>query len=515
MTLNVDSHSALQSRYGVIFLISIFTFFLLLIAGTDGWFRVSPVRSDNAWFFMCGKSWMEGLVPYKDFTDSKGPLLWLVYGLAYLISPHNLYGVFLFQLISYSLTFFVVYLIARLYLDKSAPSLLAAFCLAFFYFYPGMHYQMRIEDFCHLFQAVTFYILLKTVFFRNFKQKYFLILGGMCGSILMIKYSYFITTLIPTGMIFIFLLVNRVPSIRFIILFSAGMAVTVLPFILYFLRVGAFDDFIQEYFFNTSQTIINIKNQFDTMGTNTRWPYKIWYLYRGMGFWGEFMRFSLLGLLMTMYLYRKKSYFVLTLLFWYAGSVCLFSVVDGEGYYLTLCIFMIGGFILPISLLKGIDYTSVTFWSGVILGIIALSTTFYYASEFHFAKENILANRRIGEASRIIKETGDSLGRNPTITYLHTNDRGEHIGSNAVAGTKYWAEQAGMTNEMRFRHKNDIYEYRPDFVIVEEGDDDATFQKDTSRLETSGYEKVIAYYPYFPPDGKQDKVRLLYRLIQH
>ena len=29
---------------------------------------------------------MNGMVPYVDFTDSKGPSLWLIYGIGYLLS---------------------------------------------------------------------------------------------------------------------------------------------------------------------------------------------------------------------------------------------------------------------------------------------------------------------------------------------------------------------------------------------------------------------------------------------
>jgi hypothetical protein len=43
------------------------------------------VQFDSTWYFMCGKAWMNGLMPYVDFADSKGPLLWLIFGIAYLL----------------------------------------------------------------------------------------------------------------------------------------------------------------------------------------------------------------------------------------------------------------------------------------------------------------------------------------------------------------------------------------------------------------------------------------------
>ena len=35
-------------------------------------------RLDSSWFFTSGKAWMNGMTPYVDFADSKGPLLWLM-----------------------------------------------------------------------------------------------------------------------------------------------------------------------------------------------------------------------------------------------------------------------------------------------------------------------------------------------------------------------------------------------------------------------------------------------------
>ena len=34
---------------------------------------------------------MNGLTPYVDFTDSKGPLLWLIYGIGYLRAPATMW----------------------------------------------------------------------------------------------------------------------------------------------------------------------------------------------------------------------------------------------------------------------------------------------------------------------------------------------------------------------------------------------------------------------------------------
>lgn len=73
----------------------LFSFFLLTFLSPDSFLtHLCTMREDSAWFFTAGKAWMEGMTPYIDFADSKGPLLWLIYGIGYLLSPTSYIGVF-------------------------------------------------------------------------------------------------------------------------------------------------------------------------------------------------------------------------------------------------------------------------------------------------------------------------------------------------------------------------------------------------------------------------------------
>lgn len=64
-------------------LLFVYSFFILLVLSPDSYIYDLYHRCDTAWFFMCGKAWMNGMVPYVDFADSKGLLLWLIYGVAW------------------------------------------------------------------------------------------------------------------------------------------------------------------------------------------------------------------------------------------------------------------------------------------------------------------------------------------------------------------------------------------------------------------------------------------------
>lgn len=59
-----------------------------------------------------------GLVPYKDLFEQKGPLLYLIYGIGYLIENDRFIGVFILEIISMTFTGYYLYKISCLYLNE-------------------------------------------------------------------------------------------------------------------------------------------------------------------------------------------------------------------------------------------------------------------------------------------------------------------------------------------------------------------------------------------------------------
>ena len=66
----------------------VIAFAVLFLVSPDSYTHDLFDHMDSAWFFMCGKAWMNGMIPYVDFADSKGPLLWLIYGIGRSEEPH-------------------------------------------------------------------------------------------------------------------------------------------------------------------------------------------------------------------------------------------------------------------------------------------------------------------------------------------------------------------------------------------------------------------------------------------
>ena len=97
---------------------------------------------------MCGKAWMNGMTPYVDFADSKGPLLWLIYGLGYLISPRDYTGVYWISTIIFAISFFYAYKSALLITGNKATAAIATAVMAFLLTVKWVHDEPHSEDYC-------------------------------------------------------------------------------------------------------------------------------------------------------------------------------------------------------------------------------------------------------------------------------------------------------------------------------------------------------------------------------
>lgn len=472
-----------------VFILLAFSFCLLLVGGMDSPLRVPAARCDSLWFFMCGKSWMSGLTPYVDFTDSKGPLLWLIYGLGYIWSPYNFYGVFLLQVLFYAATFYVLYRTALLILRSEPLSLLASMLMAFLFFYPGMHNEILTEDYCHLFDAIAFFVVVKAFYSKMYRPVYAVFMGLSAGGALMIKYSWFITLLVPSFLVFVYVCRQRKGVAGFILNFLLGFAGIVLPFLVYFLCVGALDDFINEYFLNTGTTILNLtESNRAPQELKNRWPFFIWYLFRAQWYNAEYMRLVLIGFLAGLYKFRRKRGLCLVLIGWYAVYLFVCTLVNRDYYLLALAIFAFPGIIGIIGLFKSATQFGALFFGGVIVALVAVVQTHYPYSEFYYAKRDNETQEVVATLGKIVNQKKKELGRQPTVTYHNGAGFEIHVAGDAIAGTKYWNRQSGFTERMQKEYEEDIFRKRPDFVMVFARDND--FRK---RLETNGYREVITF----------------------
>lgn len=443
--------------------LSIYLFFALLSVlvlffySQDSYLYDLYNRVDSAWFFMCGKAWMNGMVPYVDFADSKGPLLWLIYGLGYLISPRDYTGVYWITCVWYSFTYYFTYKLADIFLKNKRKSILCAILMTIAFFNPLFHVETRAEDFCLLFITISLYRMSLTLYDDDHQDNRstslsFLWFGCCFSALLLIKFNYAAMQCLFPFCTAIYLIKDKRNIIRPCLYWIIGAALTVLPFLTYFLIQENFDDFINEYFINTSSTILNLKD----------------YLFQQLLLLYAKKKVLLLlictivfNLLITKILDKSKW-----VLLFCALSFLAINIVLGRVYYYNInSIFLISGVIcfLKYTHFK-INLNNILLY----LIVVILPHTYHvfqptYDNRFmpFKFKGDTLEERRFNDINGIIAKKESSR-----IINLFSHEYGYGISSEALPGCKYWAKQNGATQSMIEDQIKAVESLSADFLYI-------------------------------------------------
>lgn len=241
----------------------------LMLVSPDSYLHDLFNRVDSAWFYMCGKAWMNGMTPYVDFTDSKGPLLWLIYGIAYLISPRDYIGVFWLSCLSYTVALWLIYRSALLLTGTRRGAMLCAVLMLPAYFYPYIHEEIKTEDFAQPLIAMCLYgttVLTQTRKVSRLMVRRLLPAMGACiACLLMMKYS-----LAAMTSVFAVIVVPAAPRhgvgrAKAVLWGVMGFVAALVPWALYFAIAGNFTAFVNEYFVNTLGTLHYLREQNGTI----------------------------------------------------------------------------------------------------------------------------------------------------------------------------------------------------------------------------------------------------------
>lgn len=244
--------------------------------------------SDIQCFFTVGKGMMNGLVPYRDLVEQKGPLLYFLYGLASLVSSRSFFGVYLLEILSYTGFLYCSYQIFTLFFQ---PAVSRYFCIVVplmslvSFTSPSFFHGGETEEFMLPLLAFTLYILL-----RYCREEYpkrpmplsWLVLTGICaGCVLWMKFSllgfwFGFMAVVAFALLFTQGFGRAVVSC---LVFLGGMAATALPWLAWFGANGALDDLIDVYFHNNifgysnpmtmAERMVSIGQVFVRMGRRT------------------------------------------------------------------------------------------------------------------------------------------------------------------------------------------------------------------------------------------------------
>ena len=488
--------------------IKILGFLFLFVFSLEFWVSINSYthdlynRIDSAIFFMSGKAWMNGMIPYVDFADAKGPLLWLIFGVGYLINHYNYVGVFWIECIFYTVTFFYCYKIGYLFLTDKRTALLCSILMSLSFFCGAYHYETRAEDFCQAFITGGLYYTLRTLYQSPRNKDIHItsfVLGVGFAATLLIKFTIAAMILILFFALFYYLIKCRKDLIwkSFLYVFM-GIFLLLFPFLLYFLYKGCFHDFINEYFLATTQTIVKTPTLVEMIKD---------YIVEG---WGSLLHLNPLRSITVcfllaniiagcLYFYKKLSTYKLLpaiIALWFVAI----SMYHALGYYYhSFAAFAIFPIIMYLTFLKRFKLKKrhLTFFAIAVILIIIVGNLVFLRPNFFLnsseeRKDFYYVNRILSQIDK------------PKIMYSFY-DTGYGTPAHALPACTYWTRQVGATDKMLTSRKLALKQQLPDFVFIYSAFKD--YDEFMRLLQESGY---VEYYTWTTQEATANLVSYLY-----
>lgn len=244
--------------------LSLFCATLALAVATSS----SPLYATNFWtdtnlYFTIGRGMTQGLMPYRDLFDHKGPVIFMLYALGAVISDTSFFGVFLLEIVSLAAMLYMAWRTVSLYGEGDLTLLAIPLAAMVTVCSAAFNQGGSAEEFClPALSAALYCALARMRRGEDCKNPVLLYVGfgAAMGWVFAIKYTdcglFF-------GLAFAVLLyewrirgfVRAFVSGLFML---AGMALVIVPVGVYLAMNGVLDDCIQVYF---------IQNIFDYGGT--------------------------------------------------------------------------------------------------------------------------------------------------------------------------------------------------------------------------------------------------------
>ena len=198
-----------------------------------------------------GKAFIRGRVLYTEIFDQRGPYLYLLYGLASLVSATTFTGVFLLEWLSFSLFLLVSYQLVRLYAPRTAwvsiPVLAKIIASSTAFVMGGSPEQILLPCFAYTTLSIVRYIKSDD----NTKPTTISLLanGILCGVVMWTKYNLLGFYLGYVLSITIIAIIRNHTSrlLHYYAFIFIGILIATLPWIAYFGAHHAIGDWINGY----------------------------------------------------------------------------------------------------------------------------------------------------------------------------------------------------------------------------------------------------------------------------
>lgn len=415
--------------------------------------------TDSSVFKYMAQVMSEGGMPYKDAFDHKGPLLYVINYIGNSISYYR--GVWLIEFAFMILSVWALYKISRLFCGRFFSCFLvtAVMCPITEYFRGGN----LTEEYAMPFIAVALFIFID-YFVNNRVNKLRLIICGVCfGAVLMLR-----ANMVSVWMVFciavlvLSLKVEKKIPWKFLLYFMIGVAVVVIPLLVWLIGGGAFSYFINDYW------IFNFKYCSDDGRAN---PYN---RYMSIMQWIS-GNLYLISTASMVYLIKKREhlFFNITYLIYTIITLLLISMSGmAYGHYGMILIPM---FIYPLAktsdcmLNKEKSAGTLTVFAILLLLVIFPSwrnNIDNAANAMHSPNKAVAMSSETRELIEVIQENTSEEEKIQVIG----NYNFIYVLSERLAASRYSYQVpiAGVDEGIRKEFFEDMKHYRPKMVVVQD-----------------------------------------------
>lgn len=209
---------------------------------------------DSNWYLSVGHGIVEGLVPYRDLFDHKGPIVYFVFALNYLCFGNDFWGIYILEIICATAYLFVCYKILVMFMPH-AKALLYLVAVAGLTYTAAGQLQSGgcVEEYCLPMLAYGLYVFLS--YFKSGGIKMPLYRVVLCGLFSGIIFWSKFTGLALYAAFAVCLFVDRClkhdlkSGFIYAAVFIAAFAVPAIPCLIYFGVNGAIGDLVEVYFY--------------------------------------------------------------------------------------------------------------------------------------------------------------------------------------------------------------------------------------------------------------------------
>ena len=242
---------SINKQNRLIFICLFILSFIIIFGSTYNPMNFRRMHVDSSVYVTIAQGITRGQLPYKDFVDNKGPLLYLINAAGLRIGGFT--GIWIVELLFMCVSVFFAYKIALFFGDRFKAMLGTVFC--FVVYYAFFTNQAGTEEFSMPFMMISLYIFTK-YFLSPMQEVNFgelIVLGGCFTCAVMFRLNMFPLWAGFCIVIFIKSIIERhfTHLLKYIFGFCLGIAVIAVPTFFYLKLNGIMDAFVEQVIFGS------------------------------------------------------------------------------------------------------------------------------------------------------------------------------------------------------------------------------------------------------------------------